>query len=133
MFTRKEDGIEKSTVYSTKTYTDTYLNFVSHHPNTEYRNQVVIPYVEGVSGRIHQVKKKYNLAPTHHPQAPAGTSKDKVELAQQGELMYQIPCKNCGALNIRQTGRRLKTRLYEHSKDVDNTNNKKSSWKKINV
>ena len=47
--------------------------------------------------------------------------KDKVELEEQGELVYQIPCKNCGAEYIGETGRLLKTRLEEHRKDVDNT------------
>ena len=47
--------------------------------------------------------------------------KDKVELEEQGELVYQIPCKNCGAKYIGETGRLLKTRLVEHRKDVDNT------------
>ena len=30
--------------------------------------------------------------------------KDKVELEEQGELVYQIPCKNCGAEYIGETG-----------------------------
>ena len=34
--------------------------------------------------------------------------KDKVELEEQGELVYQIPCKNCGAEYIGETGRLLK-------------------------
>ena len=35
--------------------------------------------------------------------------KDKVELEEQGELVYQIPCKKCGAEYIGETGRLLKT------------------------
>ena len=49
--------------------------------------------------------------------------KDKVELEEQDELVYQIPCKNCGAEYIGKTGRLLKTQLEEHRKDVDNTKN----------
>ena len=63
-------------------------------------------------------------------------SKDKVELEEQGELVNQIPCKNCGAEYIGETGRLLKTRLEEHRKDVDNTENKKihkERKKKIDV
>ena len=51
--------------------------------------------------------------------------KDRVELEEQGELVYQIPCKNCGADYTGEPGRLLKTRLGEHRKDVDNTNNEK--------
>ena len=54
---------------------------------------------------------------------PLVHSKDKVELAEQGELVYQIPCKNCGAEYLGERGRLLKIRLDEHRKDVDNTNN----------
>ena len=50
--------------------------------------------------------------------------KDKVELEEQGELVYQIPCKNCGAEYTGETGRLLKTRLEER-KDVDNTKKEK--------
>ena len=90
-----------------------------------YRSQVVIPYVEGVSERVHRVLKKYGVATTMHPHTTLRRllvhPKDKVELEEQGELVYQIPCKNCGAEYIGETGRLLKTRLEEHRKDVDNT------------
>ena len=61
--------------------------------------------------------------------------KDKVELGEQGELVYQTLCKNCGAEYIGETGRLLKTRLEEHRKDEDNTKNGKytRSRKKIDV
>ena len=59
-----------------------------------------------------------------------------LELEEQGELVYQIPCKNCGAEYIGDTGRILKTRLEEHRKDVDNTKKReihKEREKKIDV
>ena len=61
--------------------------------------------------------------------------KDKVELEEQGELVYQIPCKNCGAEYIGETGSLLKTRLEDNRKDVDNTKKDKCtrSGKKIDV
>ena len=60
--------------------------------------------------------------------------KDKVELEEQGELVYQIPCKNCGAEYIGETGRLLKTRLEEHRKDVDEKREiHKEREKKIDV
>ena len=66
-----------------------------------YRSQVVIPYVEGVSERVHRVLKKYGVATTMHLHTTLRRllvhPKDKVELEEQGELVYQIPCKNCGA------------------------------------
>ncbi len=46
--------------------------------------------------------------------------KDKEEPAEQGELIYQIPCHNCDKSYIGETGRLFKTRLEEHQRDVDN-------------
>ena len=94
-----------------------------------YRSQVVIPYVEGVSEKVHRVLKKYGVATAIRPHTTLRRllvhPKDKVELEEQGELVYQIPCKNCGAEYIGETGRLLKTRLEEHRKDVDNTKKEK--------
>ena len=110
--------------------------------NKDYRGQVVIPYVEGVQERVHRVMKKYGAATATRPHTTLRRSlvhpKDKVELAEQGELVYQIPRKNCGAEYIGETGRLLKTWLDEHRKDVDildNTNNETytRSGEKINV
>ncbi|KAK2176307.1 hypothetical protein NP493_672g01011 [Ridgeia piscesae] len=73
--------------------------------------------------------KKYGVATATCPHTTLKRvlvhPKDKVELVEQGELLYQIPCKNCGAECIGETGRLLKTRLDEHRKDADNTNNEK--------
>ena len=94
-----------------------------------YRSQVVIPYVEGVSERVHRVLKKYGVATTMRPHTTLRRllvhPNDKVELEEQDELVYQIPCKNCGAEYIGETGRLLKSRLEEHRKDVDNTKKEK--------
>ena len=46
--------------------------------------------------------------------------KDKVEPDEQGEPVYQISCKSCGAAYIRETVRFFKTRLGEHKEDVEN-------------
>ena len=77
---------------------------------------------------FHRVMKKYGAMRPHtslrrllvHP-------RDKIELAEQGELVHQIPRKNCGVEYIGETGRSqlLKTRLDELRKDTDNTNNGK--------
>ena len=77
--------------------------------NKDYMSQVVIPFVYGGSERVHRVIMKYEDATANlrrllvHP-------KDKLELAEQGELVYQIPCTN-GVEYIGETGTLLKTRL----------------------
>ena len=109
--------------------TDTSNKKKNKKPNDRnYRSQVVIPYVEGVSERVHRVLKKYGVATAMRPHTTLRCllvhPKDKVELEEQGELVYQIPCKNCGAEYIGETGRLLNTRLEEHRKDADNTKEK---------
>ena len=92
-------------------------------------SHVVIPYVEGVSERIYRVIGKSGVATAMRPHTTLRFllvhPKDNVELAEQGELVYQIPYKTCGVEYIGETGRLLKTQLDEHRKDGDNTNNEK--------
>ena len=113
----------------------------SRTTNKDYTSQAVIPYVERVSERIHRVMKKCGVATAMRPHTTFRCllvhPKDKVGLAEQGELVYQIPCKNWVAEYTGETGRLLKTRLDEHRKDivVDNMNNEtySRSGKKIHV
>ncbi|KAI0217214.1 hypothetical protein LSAT2_030909 [Lamellibrachia satsuma] len=89
-----------------------------------YRNQVVIPYVEGVSLRSKHVLKKYGVTTAMRPHTTLRRMlvhpKDKVEPEEQDELVYQILCQSCGAAYIGETGRLFKARLNEHKKDVEN-------------
>ena len=86
----------------------------------EYRNQAVISYVEGVSERVDWVLKKYRVTTAMRPHRTLRRTlvhpKDKVEPEEQGELVYQILCKSCGAAYIGETGRLFKTRLNEQKK-----------------
>ena len=46
--------------------------------------------------------------------------KDKCKVPEEvGQLVYQIPCKNCDGSYVGETGRLLKTRLEEHMKDAE--------------
>ena len=107
----------------------------SRTKNKDYTSQVVIPYVEGVSERVHRVMKKYGVVTATRPHTTLRCQlvhlKDKAEFTEQGEMLYQIPCKNCGAEYIGETGRLLKTRLDEHRKDADNTNNETYTRKRL--
>ena len=70
--------------------------------------------------------KKYGVATAMRPHTTLRRllvhPKDKVELEEQGELVYQILCKNCGAEYIGETGRLLKTSLEEQGKHVEKKN-----------
>ena len=93
----------------------------------QYKGQVVIPYIEGVTERIDRVMKKYGVATAMKPHSTLRRQlvhpKDKCEMSEQGELVYQIPCKNCDSSYIREIGRLFKTRLEEHQKDANSAPN----------
>ena len=93
----------------------------------QYKGQVVIPYIEGVTERIDRVMKKYGVATAMKPHSTLRRQlvhpKDKCEMSEQGELVYQIPCKSCDSSYIGETGRLFKTRLEEHQKDANSAPN----------
>ena len=89
----------------------------------QFKGQVVIPYVEGITERVDRVMKKYGVATAMRPNSTLRRflvhPKDKCEMAEQGELVYQIPCQNCDSSYIGETGRLFKSRLEQCQKDVN--------------
>ena len=67
-----------------------------------YRSQVTIPYVGGVSEWVDQVLKKYRVTRAKGPYTTIrrlfAHPNDKVEPQEQGELIYQTLYKSCGIL-----------------------------------
>ena len=59
------------------------------------------PICGGVSERVHREMNKYGVTTALRPHTTLRRllvhPEDKEELAEQGELVDQIPCKNCGA------------------------------------
>ena len=66
------------------------------------------PTCGGSLGKTHSVMRKYGVVTAMCPHTTLRHllvhPQDKVELAEQCELVYQIPCKNCGAEYIGETG-----------------------------
>ena len=64
----------------------------SRTKHKDYGSNVIIPYVKGGSERV---IKKYGDATTMRPHTTLRRllvhPRDKVDLAEQGELVYQIP------------------------------------------
>ena len=58
----------------------------SRSKNKDYRSEIIITYMEGVSERVHQVLNKY------HPQARAGTSKGQGRAVVSSILERQGDC-----------------------------------------
>ena len=78
---------------------------------------VVMPYVAGMSEDIRSVCRKFNIrvvfmsGRTLHSMLTK--VKDTLPLGKQSNVVYRIPC-SCGQVYIRETKRRLETRLKEH-------------------
>ena len=45
--------------------------------------------------------------------------KDKKDITQTSDVVYDIPCKGCSKSYIGETGRQFEYRLNEHKKDAD--------------
>ena len=84
---------------------------------------MVIPYIEGISERVDRVLKIYGETTAMRPYTILRRllvhPEDKVESEEQCELVYEILCKSCGSTYVGETGRLVKTRLIEHTKDVE--------------
>ena len=78
---------------------------------------VVIPYVAGMSKDIRRVCRKFNIRVVFKSgrtlRSMLTKVKDTLPLGKQSNVVYRIPC-SCGQVYIRETKRRLETRLKEH-------------------
>ena len=52
--------------------------------------------------------------------------KDQVNLEDQNNVVYEIPCKDCDAIYIGETKRQFKQRLQEHRRTVRNGDTNKN-------
>ena len=89
----------------------------------ETKNQVVIPYVKGVSERAGRIFRKYGVRTAMKPVKTLRQvlvhPKDKRERDTINECVYEIPCAGCEKKYIGETGRAFGTRLKEHQKDCE--------------
>ena len=78
---------------------------------------VVIPYVAGMSEDIRRVSRKFNIRVVFKSRRTLRSMltkvKDTLPPGKQSNVVYRIPC-SCGQVCIRETKRRLETRLKEH-------------------
>ncbi len=88
------------------------------------RGMVVIPYVEGLSEAVDRVFRKHRVTSAMKPHTTLKNllvhPKDKTDITEVGEIVYEIPCKSCDGSYIGETGRLFKTRLQEHQQEVEN-------------
>ena len=84
---------------------------------------ITIPYVQGTSERLARVFKDNNITTAMKPinkiRSAVVHAKDRIPKEKQNEVIYRIPCKNCDAVYISETGRSLVKRLAEHKDDFE--------------
>ena len=90
---------------------------------TPSRGMVVIPYVEGVAEKLKRAFRKHNVStamrPTNTLKSILVHPKDKKDITEISDAVYDIPCRTCDMSYIGETGRLFGTRLKEHQKDSE--------------
>ncbi|XP_071956011.1 uncharacterized protein [Antedon mediterranea] len=96
---------------------------------TPSKGMVVLPYVEGVAEQAQRIFKKYGISTAMHPTNTLKSilvhPKDKKDITQTSDIVYDIPCKSCKKSYIGETGRQFGVRLKEHQKYTDTVTNRK--------
>ena len=89
------------------------------------RGQVVLPYIKGLSKKLSVVLRSNNIGTSFKPHTNIRNflvhPKDKIDTQEKCGVVYQVMCgtEDCGKAYIGETGRKLKTRMEEHKKDVN--------------
>nr|VZI01084.1 unnamed protein product [Spirometra erinaceieuropaei] len=76
-----------------------------------------IPYVKNVSEAAARILKPFGIGVAHKPECSIREQimkpKDPLPTTEQLAVVYSIPCLNCNARYVGETGKRLGTRLHE--------------------
>ena len=84
----------------------------------------MIPYIQGVSDKIqrflNEVGVKVAMKPHLTMRKLLSSLKDPLDKSENSYLFYQVPCRDCSFVCIRQTKRDLKSRLDEHKRAIKN-------------
>lgn len=100
----------------------------SEHTNRpEPQKYYKIPYVKGLSEKLGSTLSKYSIQTAYSNENTLKKHiytklKDKTPKELQSNIVYKIPCSVCGKSYVGVTGRYLKQRLSEHSRDVKTLN-----------
>ena len=124
----KNCGYPKWTTKNTKKYLETKNkkeNKIKKTTNreSERKEQIILPYVQGLSEKMRKILKTYNIHTCFKPHTTIRKllvhPKDKITQEQKTDCIYEVPCLNCDKVYIGETGRKLEVRLKEHKKDVE--------------
>ncbi|KAK3697277.1 hypothetical protein QZH41_000323 [Actinostola sp. cb2023] len=86
----------------------------------ESKGFVVLPYVKGATEKIQRVLRNHKIKTAVKPVSTLRQllSKPKDPIPTESKTGYEIPCHDCSAVYIGETGRSLRTRKKEHMASV---------------
>ncbi|KAK3727755.1 hypothetical protein QZH41_005220 [Actinostola sp. cb2023] len=88
----------------------------------ECNGYATLPYVHGVTERVKRVLEDHGIKTSVNPLCTLRQSlskpKDTIPCNKKTGVVYQIPCEDCEAVYIGETGRSLGTRKKEHMASV---------------
>ncbi len=89
------------------------------------KGMVVVPYVGGLTEKLERIYRKHHISTAVKPHRTLRSylvhPKDKIEDKHKSGVVYCIPCNNCEAKYIGETGRPFGVRLEEHKKEAEKT------------
>ena len=94
--------------------------------DTDDDNKVIatIPYVKGTSERIARILRPHDITVAHKPSTTLRDVLTKVKdpspINSRAGAVYKIPCAECPASYVGETGRTLECRIKEHKRSIGN-------------
>ena len=96
--------------------------FESIERTPQHNGYAVLPYIKGVTEPLQRTLSKYDVKVFTKPmktlQHEFPSVKHRPTMEEKTNVVYKIPCKECSWSYIGETGRSLKTRKSEHSRNV---------------
>nr|VZI17047.1 unnamed protein product [Spirometra erinaceieuropaei] len=84
---------------------------------------LAIPYMRNVSEATARILSPFGIGVAHKPESTIRQQimrpKDQLPATEQSAVVYSIPCQDCSARYVGETGKRLCTRLHEHQLAVN--------------
>ncbi|CAH8479282.1 unnamed protein product [Dicrocoelium dendriticum] len=83
------------------------------------RRTIILPYIHGISEMAARLLMPHGITVAHEATETIRNKlfkvKDRLSKKETSGVVYKISCKNCEKYYVGQTGRKLGTRLHEHS------------------
>jgi hypothetical protein len=92
---------------------------VRNSQNSSNKQWISLPYIKGTSEALARKLKKHDINIAHKPSCTIRSSivhpKERMPNMNKRNIVYKIPCRDCPQKYCGQTGKKLESRLHEHS------------------